>query len=380
MFPAPVYTRWEYIGMASIKFVEKMNDFKKIALGITNTEKTSSQRSKIASDLKSLLEEPALLTMVLFLYCYHTSFWQPHFQWLKMIDPISKVSGYASRHMSTRTFIMHKQLQNITQLWATDESFKLFNERRPLHTNTESTILFDTLPAAFLEDAHLMFAKHFVRQWISNKLLLLTLASIPEVSKAFSRWLLNKPIKNITIKCDLHKDEIHLLSCISFITSKADLNEIKKQHFFTKYLPAIEKISEGASLFESEDSDVRLFKKYIKENWIPLPLATQLVESKVKDTTFCKSTGKSEWNTSNLTMIRSFSIPMVISAIKESDNFKLRVRRKDDAKNYFCNMKFNEEILASNFKRQKELVAVSEADKAYSKTVLLKENHYHIKH
>ena len=71
---------------------------------------------------------------------------------------------------------------------------------------------------------------------------------------------------------------------------------------------------------------------------------------------------------------------MVISAIKESNNFNLSVRRKDDTKNYFHNMKFNKEILISNFKRQKELVAVPETDKAYSKTVLLKENHYHIKH
>ena len=74
MFPAPVCTYWEYISMASIKFVEKMKDFKKIALGIMNIEKTSSHRSKITSDLKSLIKEPALLIMILFLYYYHISF------------------------------------------------------------------------------------------------------------------------------------------------------------------------------------------------------------------------------------------------------------------------------------------------------------------
>ena len=37
-FPAPVCTRWEHIGMASIKFVEKMKKIEKVALGITNAE------------------------------------------------------------------------------------------------------------------------------------------------------------------------------------------------------------------------------------------------------------------------------------------------------------------------------------------------------
>ena len=239
-----------------------------------------------------------------------------------MIDPVSKVSGRVSRHVSARTFIMHEQLQNVTRIWTTDESFKLFNERRPLHAGEESTMLFNALPVAFLEDAHSIFTKHFARQRTSNKLLPLTLASMPEVSKAFSRWLLNKPVENIAIKCDLHKDESHLPSHTSCITSKADLNEIKRQPFFTTHSSSIAKISEGASLLDSEDSDVRSFEQLVKEKWLPLPPATQLVESKVKDTTFCKSAGKSEWNTSNLAMIRFSSTPMVSSAVKESDDFK----------------------------------------------------------
>ena len=120
-------------------------------------------------------------------------------------------------------------------------------------------MLFHTLPKAFLEDAQSMFNKHFVRQWLSNKLLPLTLASIPDISIAFSRWLLNKPVENKTIKCNLHKAQVHLPSFISYITINADLSEIKAQSFFIKYSSAIEKISEGASLFSSNDIDVRSF-------------------------------------------------------------------------------------------------------------------------
>ena len=50
MFPDPVCTRWEHIGMESVKFVERMLVFEKVALGVTNAEKAASQRRKIASD------------------------------------------------------------------------------------------------------------------------------------------------------------------------------------------------------------------------------------------------------------------------------------------------------------------------------------------
>ena len=78
-------------------------------------------------------------------------------------------------------------------------------------------------------------------------------------------------------------------------------------------------------------------------------------------------------------MIRSLSIPMVSSAIKDTDEFKQRVRRNDDAKEYLHNMKFNEQVLTSNFERQQELAAIPKADIAYSKTVLSKETHYYHK-
>ena len=103
------------------------------------------------------------------------------------------------------------------------------------------------------------------------------------------------------------------------------------------------------------------------------------MESKVKDTTFCKSTGKSEWNTSNLAMIRSLTIPMASSAIKESDDFKNRVRRNNDAKDYLHNMKYNQQILTSNFERRDELTRVPRSDIEYSKMILSKESYYHTK-
>ena len=137
------------------------------------------------------------------------------------------------------------------------------------------------------------------------------------------------------------------------------MNEIKKLPFFSTYSSAISKLSHGASLFNSNNSDIILFKLHAQENWIHLLLIIQLVESKVKDSTFYKLTSKSDWNISNLIIICSLTIPIASSAIKEYDNFKNRVRRNNNAKDYLHNMKYNEQILIFNFEQWHKLTRVS---------------------
>ena len=86
-------------------------------------------------------------------------------------------------------------------------------------------------------------------------------------------------------------------------------------------------MSEGEKLFESCNPAVINLKKYVQESWVPLASATQLIESKVKDTSFCGSTGKEERKVSMLTMIRSVAIPEVTNAVKNNPDFKDRKRR-----------------------------------------------------
>ena len=248
-----------------------------------------------------------------------------------------------------------------------------------MHTGQELIMLYDNLPKLFLNDVGVMFQKHFVYQWLSTKLLPLTLAAIPPVSTAFARWLLNLPVENKTVNCKLHKKDIHLPSLITYITKDASLIDIKQQTFFQKHSSAVAKIAEGCSLFDTDDLEVLSLQQYVKENWIPLPSATQLVESKVKDTSFYKSTGKSEWNTSNIAMIRSLIIPTVSSAIKESESFKNRVRRNEDAKDFLHNQQYNTEVLMANFNRQAELKTIPDQSIEYSKMILSKNHHYHNK-
>ena len=171
-----------------------------------------------------------------FLCSHHASLWESHFGWLKLVDPTRKVSGCVSRNVSARAFLMNNDLQNVTRLWSTDDDFKSFNGRRSLHTENELKSLCETLPKAFFDDVNVAFQKHFVQQWISTKLLPLTLASISPVSVAFARWMFNLPIENKTVKCNAHKKETHLLSLASFVTKEASSNDLKSQTFLLSTL------------------------------------------------------------------------------------------------------------------------------------------------
>ena len=121
-----------------------------------------------------------------------------------MIDPISKVSGCASRHLSTRAVLMSQHLQKLQVLWPIAEEFKEFMSRKDTHDETEKKMSHGLLPILFLQDAAVKFNTHFVAQWLSNKLLPLALAGMPSVSKSFTRWLLNLPVDCINVASKLH--------------------------------------------------------------------------------------------------------------------------------------------------------------------------------
>ena len=101
-----------------------MDGFEKVALRITNGEKSGSQRNKVASELYSLIREPSLVSMAYFLQGYHLLFWKPNFDWLKLKCPVTKVSGYASRLISTRAFIVSQQLAKLKVTWPVENEFK----------------------------------------------------------------------------------------------------------------------------------------------------------------------------------------------------------------------------------------------------------------
>ena len=100
--------------------------------------------------MHSLLKESILLSMVHFLHGYHQSYWLPHFSWLKMIDPVTKVSGFASRHIGVRTFLMDQDLKKLIIAWSVDPHFAPFKNREAMRNEDEKTMLCEDLPSRFL--------------------------------------------------------------------------------------------------------------------------------------------------------------------------------------------------------------------------------------
>ena len=76
---------------------------------------------------------------------------------------------------------MHK----LKVLWSTTDEFKEFMNKKELHDNFEKNMICNTLPNLFFNDAEVKFKKYFIKQWLSNKLLLLALVIILSVLKVF---------------------------------------------------------------------------------------------------------------------------------------------------------------------------------------------------
>ena len=57
-FQEPVYTQWECVVLECSQFLERKRGFYNVALGVTKSEKSNSQRNKVASELYTLLAEP----------------------------------------------------------------------------------------------------------------------------------------------------------------------------------------------------------------------------------------------------------------------------------------------------------------------------------
>ena len=109
---------------------------------------------------------------------------------------------------------------------------------------------------------------------------------------------------------------------------------------------------------------------------MPLPLTTQLVESKVKHASFYKSTGKSEGKTPNLAMCPSSSISQVPDSVKSNSDFQNRERRNDSATYFLHGQQHNVEVLTGSFERRNALTLASDSDKGYSRSITKKEDHH----
>mmetsp|Transcript_22644 Transcript_22644/g.67005 ORF Transcript_22644/g.67005 Transcript_22644/m.67005 type:complete len:219 (+) Transcript_22644:1297-1953(+) len=112
-YPKPVMTRWWYVGCASQKLLEQWEDWKMVSEAVINNKSTDTAANKVASGLWSLMNEPVLKAHLHFMCAYHKAFIVPHFEWLQKMDERTKRSGFRSRSILERYYLMHCDLTHL---------------------------------------------------------------------------------------------------------------------------------------------------------------------------------------------------------------------------------------------------------------------------
>ena len=126
--PAPVLTRWWFVGVAACMLLEDWEVWQKFMV-VTRNDPLSFGKAvnNIASSNISLMAEPMIKSDLLLISTFHTFFMFPHFKFLQGGDEQSKRCGYQTKHLLERYFLMHKVLKNNTnKQWPQNTHFNGF--------------------------------------------------------------------------------------------------------------------------------------------------------------------------------------------------------------------------------------------------------------
>ena len=153
----PVMTRWECVGETAEHVTKYREEWRIVATHVAMKEKSNSTKHTIASYLCSYLDEAMIISHLFFLVGYIKSWWHPHFQWQKHIDPRSKTPGFLAVHMAIHFYVQDRDLNDMMDNWRDDAHFKQFIDSFP--QDAEYTA--DKLVNDFLKQAKLIHTKHF---------------------------------------------------------------------------------------------------------------------------------------------------------------------------------------------------------------------------
>ena len=308
-----------------------------------NKEKAESKKNQIASDFLSLVNEDALVSMIYFLSAFHNTYWKKYCDLSKKIDPIAGKSGYISKHMAVIYYCMEKDLSKIASSCKLCEEFKSFLNRYELCSEKEKQLLCIDLPRLFFNDSVIMLNKHF-KQWVEDKLLPISLLSESSIVTSVAKILLEKIIDDETVDFLFGKVKTHLLSFRDFLQRHTNIEMVGQQRFYLDYLDAIAVLNNGATI-KNEASEVKNFKNYAFESWLPLASTTQGVESSIKDASLCKVTGKKERTTTHLAMLRSVFATGTTTLTKVDPAFEIRKRKNENVPDDYAGKTFNKNLI-----------------------------------
>ena len=304
---SPVMTRWEYVSEAVENMLDNKNEWEMMAVSIVQVESTGTAKHTIASYLHSLIREQMLVAHLYFLRGYVEVWWDPHFQWHKHVDPETGANGFLAVHMAVRYYVQTHELNELVGNWKEREEFNKFKSQFP---REQDDYTMDDLAKNFFNRVEDRFHKHF-SQW-QDKHLHLMLGGEHEPAMYLARWLLGKSQPTgeaTTYTSKKHGRIINLSAMITFLTKNKQPDEVRSKEFFLHHKPAIEELASGEKIRDENASEcMKLFFKYVKENFFTVATNTQLVERWVKDSNECFSSGKDKHFASLVGICRSSTV------------------------------------------------------------------------
>ena len=288
--PAPVLTRWWFVGVAACMLLEDWEVWKKFMV-VTRNDPLSFGKAvnDIASSNISLMAEPMIKSDLLLISAFHTFFMFPHFKFLQGGDEQSKRCGYQTKHLLERYFLMHEDLRNNTnKQWPKNTHFDDFMEYNRLSLSPSEQIEQADKVDRFFTTCLRLLDKHFYR--VANGFLVCALGGEPICSMYVARFLLgndNGEATNVTYNSEFHNSKIKIDSFREFIKQKyKSKQEITNSAHLTQFAPeALQLISSGELIWSSETLPPTLlnFRKLFSQRYLPIPSQTQMTERGVKE-------------------------------------------------------------------------------------------------
>jgi len=259
---APIVTRWWTVGEAARLIVLYLPILVQIVKNAIQSTRTDSKVNKIASGLKSLIDEVIIVSDIKFLACFHASYLNSHFSWLQKGDmAIGDTPGFLGRHMLLRYFFMRKDLEglrdngwktnnlmkNFVQSLEGEEMAKLIPDPADPRKNEEKRkisckAIQEKKANKFFQLAFASLEKHFVI--FAKDLFFLALYGEIAISQAAAKLLLSAHAMDDnedtapgdkTVFSEYHQRNIDIGGLVDFLKKNVDLDK-QKQSFHVQQI------------------------------------------------------------------------------------------------------------------------------------------------
>ena len=313
--PAPILTRWWYVGEGCSFVWQYYPAILKATQIIINVY--ARKPNKIASGLQPLLLEQEIFADLCFVKCYHSAYFKRHMKWLQSSEDLSNRPGFQSHQVLPRFFLMRRDLELLRRKMLKDHfDFEDFRDVLDSLDETKNKTLKETLKKKaelFISVAIESLDKHFSR-WANRQLLPASLLAEGPLAAVTARVMLGikhpkmNPFKRFFVST-VHCEVFDMLEYQTFV-SHLLVTEEYEGNFAAMDITAARRVLhelEDMRSFNTSKKPSKM-KEYLLEMYLPLACHTQGVESAVKEAKLVSPTGRHEALRSAYAIVRSHMI------------------------------------------------------------------------